>query len=201
MKAASCKTFRIRKSWCIWETVDKWIKRQRRPCSIFSKSFRLLSTWLVPLLNQFFYTFDTNCSGGASVYRKTSTCTVWHSVKKRSCVHAINGVWTPNHSCCSCRWGETMSVNCGHKRAYCSSLRCYMRMENHGGIILTEERRRTLRKTCPSDTLSTTNPTRSGPGANRSLRGERPATNRLSHSTPSHDTNISLLTHRHRWAG
>jgi hypothetical protein len=38
-------------------------------------------------------------------------------------------------------------------------------------------------KTCPSSTLSTTNPTWSDPGANPGLRGERPATNRLNHGT------------------
>jgi hypothetical protein len=26
-------------------------------------------------------------------------------------------------SCCSCRWGETLSLNYGHERTYCSSLR------------------------------------------------------------------------------
>jgi hypothetical protein len=45
------------------------------------------------------------------------------------------------------------------------------------------EKRRTLRKTCPSATLSTTNPTFIEQGANSGLRGERPATNRLSHGT------------------
>jgi hypothetical protein len=44
---------------------------------------------------------------------------------------------------------------------------------------LTAENRSTRRKTCPSATLSTTNPTMTDPG----LRGERPATNRLSHGT------------------
>jgi hypothetical protein len=44
---------------------------------------------------------------------------------------------------------------------------------------LTGENRNTGRKTCPSATLSTTNPTWTDPG----LRGERPATNRLSHGT------------------
>jgi hypothetical protein len=44
---------------------------------------------------------------------------------------------------------------------------------------LTGENRRTRGKTCPSATLSTTNPTWTDPG----LRGERPATNRLSHGT------------------
>jgi hypothetical protein len=35
----------------------------------------------------------------------------------------------------------------------------------------------------PSATLSTTNPTWIDPGSNPGLRGERPATNRLSHGT------------------
>jgi hypothetical protein len=48
---------------------------------------------------------------------------------------------------------------------------------------LAGENRITRRKTCPSATLSTTNPTWIDPGANSSLRGERPATNRLSHGT------------------
>jgi hypothetical protein len=38
-------------------------------------------------------------------------------------------------------------------------------------------------KTCLSATLSTTNPTWTDPGSNPGLRGERPATNRLSHDT------------------
>jgi hypothetical protein len=36
---------------------------------------------------------------------------------------------------------------------------------------------------CPSTILSTTNPTWTDPGSNPGLRGERPATNRLSHGT------------------
>jgi hypothetical protein len=40
-------------------------------------------------------------------------------------------------SCCSCRWGETMSLNCGNQRAYCSSPRWYMSMESHDAMILT----------------------------------------------------------------
>jgi hypothetical protein len=38
-------------------------------------------------------------------------------------------------------------------------------------------------KTCPTSTLPTTNPTWSDLGSNPGLRGERPATNRLSHGT------------------
>jgi hypothetical protein len=34
-----------------------------------------------------------------------------------------------------------------------------MSMENDGGMILTGENRRTRRETCPSATMSTTNPT------------------------------------------
>jgi hypothetical protein len=43
----------------------------------------------------------------------------------------------------------------------------------------------TRRKTCPSATLSTTNLTWTYLGSNPGLRGERPATNRLSHGTAS----------------
>ena len=52
-----------------------------------------------------------------------------------------------------------------------------------GGMKLTGENRRTWGKTCPSATFSTTNPTWTEPGSNPGLRGERPATNRLSHGT------------------
>jgi hypothetical protein len=50
-------------------------------------------------------------------------------------------------------------------------------------MILTRKNRRTLRKTCPSVTLSTTNPIWTDPGANPGLRSGRPATNRLRHGT------------------
>jgi hypothetical protein len=59
-------------------------------------------------------------------------------------------------------------------------------LESDGGMILTGENRRTRRKTCPSVTLSTTNPTWIDPGANRGLRGERPATNDLNHGTANY---------------
>jgi hypothetical protein len=54
-------------------------------------------------------------------------------------------------------------------------------LESDGGVIMTGENRRTQRKSCPSATLSTTNPTWIDPGANPGLRDERPATNDLSH--------------------
>jgi hypothetical protein len=82
-------------------------------------------------------------------------------------------------SFCSCRWGEAMSLNCGHQRAYCSSRRWYMSMANHGSMILTGETEE-LGETpapvslCPPQIQRAPNP---------SLRGERPATNHLSHGT------------------
>jgi hypothetical protein len=54
-------------------------------------------------------------------------------------------------------------------------------------MILTGVNRIPRRKTCPSAALSATNPTLIDPGANPGLRGEMPATNRLSHGT-AHDT-------------
>jgi hypothetical protein len=48
-----------------------------------------------------------------------------------------------------------------------------MSTESHGGMILTEENRRTRRKTRPSATLSFTNPTWNELGANSGLRGEK----------------------------
>jgi hypothetical protein len=50
-------------------------------------------------------------------------------------------------------------------------------------MILTGENRRTRRKFRPSANMSTTNSTWTDLGANPGLRGERPASNRLSHGT------------------
>jgi hypothetical protein len=58
-----------------------------------------------------------------------------------------------------------------------------MGMENDGGMILTEESEELEEKNSPSVTLSTTNPTWIDLAANPGLRGERTATNRLSHGT------------------
>jgi hypothetical protein len=46
----------------------------------------------------------------------------------------------------------------------------------------------------PSATLSTTNPTWIDPGANPALRGERPATNRLSHGTATNIPTMRIKT-------
>jgi hypothetical protein len=59
----------------------------------------------------------------------------------------------------------------------------YLRMENHGGMILTRWNRRNLRQIYSSVTFSNKNSTCINPGTNASLRGERPAIIRLSHDT------------------
>jgi hypothetical protein len=58
-----------------------------------------------------------------------------------------------------------------------------MSLESDGGMIFTGQNRRTRRKTCPSATLSTTNPTWIDLGTNPGLRGDRPVTDDLSHGT------------------
>jgi hypothetical protein len=80
-------------------------------------------------------------------------------------------------------WGETTSLNCCHCRAYYSSPRWYECGERRWNDTLTGENRRTRRRSCQSASLSTTNSTRIDPGRNPGFRGERPATNRLSHGT------------------
>jgi hypothetical protein len=67
--------------------------------------------------------------------------------------------------------------------AYYTFPRWYEFGERRWDDILTGENRRTRRKTCPSATLSTTNPTWIDPGANPGLRGKIPATSDLSHGT------------------
>jgi hypothetical protein len=67
--------------------------------------------------------------------------------------------------------------------AYYAFPRRYGFGERRWNDILTGENRKTRRKTCPSATLSTTNLTWIDQCANPGLRGERPATNDLSHGT------------------
>jgi hypothetical protein len=55
-------------------------------------------------------------------------------------------------------------------------------------MILAGKNRRTRRETCPSVTLSTTNPTWIEPGANPGLRGERSVSNHFSHGTAKEKT-------------
>jgi hypothetical protein len=72
--------------------------------------------------------------------------------------------------------------------AYYAFPRWYEFGERRWNDILTRKKWRTRRKTCPSATLPTTNPTWIDQGANPGLRGERPATNDLSHDTTLYHT-------------
>jgi len=59
-------------------------------------------------------------------------------------------------------------------------------------MIMTRVRRSTRRKPCPNTTLSTTNNKETDLASNLGLRGERPATHRLSHGLASLKTKTSL---------
>jgi hypothetical protein len=64
-----------------------------------------------------------------------------------------------------------------------------------GGIKIGRGNRSTRRKTCPSVTLSTTNPTWPDPGSNSGRRGGKPATNRLSYGAASKQGLLLLIIH------
>jgi len=53
-------------------------------------------------------------------------------------------------------------------------------------MILTGKTEVIGKKACPSGTLSTTKVTQTDLGLNTSLRGDKPATNSLSHGTAKH---------------
>jgi hypothetical protein len=69
-----------------------------------------------------------------------------------------------------------------------------MRAERGDVMIFTGENQRTRRKTCPSATLSTTNPTWTDPRVNLDLHSERPANDGLRHGTAS--SNIKIMSNR-----
>jgi hypothetical protein len=60
-------------------------------------------------------------------------------------------------------------------------------------MILTGVNRRTLRKTCPSATLSTTNPTWTDMGAKPGLRGENLVTYRLNYGKAKLSDNLYYI--------
>jgi hypothetical protein len=90
--------------------------------------------------------------------------------------------------CCSCRWGETMSLNCGHQRAYCSSPRLIWVWRATVEWCWQGKTRELGNKPVPVPLCPTQIP-HGLPGANPGLCCERPATNRLSHS---HSVTISM---------
>jgi hypothetical protein len=63
---------------------------------------------------------------------------------KRTASSAQSVLKQDSHATRPYRWGETMSMNCGHQRAHCLCPRWYTRIKNHGGMILTGENSRFL---------------------------------------------------------
>jgi hypothetical protein len=93
------------------------------------------------------------------------------------------------------RWGETVSVE---MRPLTDPLSIPQMIHewiwSSGGMTLSGENRRTRLKTCPITSLSTANPTWTDLGANLGLRGEKPATNRLSYGRPFSAINFQQYT-------
>jgi hypothetical protein len=108
--------------------------------------------------------------------------------KLLKCKHEMEVVMAA--CCCSCRWGETMSLNCSLQQAYFSFPRWYiwvwMPCWNNN-----REKLKNSERNLSQCHLSVTNPTQTDQGANLGLHGERPATNRLIHS-------MSMLWHHTR---
>jgi hypothetical protein len=69
-----------------------------------------------------------------------------------------------------------------------------LQVMEHQWNEIDREKPTTRRKTCPSATLSTTNPTWTDPGSKPGLRGVRPATNPLSHGTAYQSPYTSKLS-------
>lgn len=79
---------------------------------------------------------------------------------------------------------ETMYLNYGQKRAYCSSLKLYEYIEQWWNYIYRVKLKNS-EKPVSQYLLSTTDSTYIDPGANRRLRCERPETNYVRYDTRS----------------
>jgi hypothetical protein len=55
-----------------------------------------------------------------------------------SCCRRLDAMWCNTAWWWWCQRGETMSLNCSHQQAYCSSPMWYMSMENHGRMMWTK---------------------------------------------------------------
>jgi hypothetical protein len=97
----------------------------------------------------------------------------------------------------SCYWRTAVL------KAYCATLWgrrwrwwgffYFSNLMEHRGNEIYRGKPTTRRRTCPSATLSTTNRTWTDPRSNPGPRGERPATNRLSHGTATLVLNLILI--------
>jgi hypothetical protein len=119
----------------------------------------------------------------------------WSSCSFRNVVFEIKqdgGLWRKKikQTTTWSRRGEDCP-NCGHQRPLAHpQVIVYVTMKRHGGMMRGQNRKR-RRETCPSATLSATNPTRADPDANPGLRGQMPATNR---QLAWHSLNHHMLT-------
>jgi hypothetical protein len=96
------------------------------------------------------------------------------------------GVWGRRDICvCVWRGPQPWSLFCNPVMNF-----FFFILMEHRWNEIDREKRKYSGRNCPSSTLSTTNPTRTDPGLNPGLRGERPAINRLSHGTS--DVNVFL---------
>jgi hypothetical protein len=79
--------------------------------------------------------------------------------------------------CCSCRWGETVSLNCGHQRPIVHTPgNINYEYEQPRWNDIDRGKQKNSKKTCPTATLSNTNLTWTDQVANPGLRAERPMT-------------------------
>jgi hypothetical protein len=99
----------LRTLW--WESCTLPYTIYKRHCPA-----RMTATWREPLQTNWQHT---------PVYKWLGVCEIYITLRE------TYGWWY------SCWWGETMSLNCGHQRDCFSSLRWYMSMENHDGMIST----------------------------------------------------------------
>ena len=113
--------------------------------------------------------------------------TVW--VKREKCYRYSND--TDSNDCFFCKGPRSRCYGCTAAlrlivQPVMKMTSVFFRFTEYwstGRMKLTGKNRSTRVKTCPSATLSTTDPTWTDPGSNPGLRIEMPATNRLSHGT------------------
>jgi hypothetical protein len=79
-------------------------------------NFITSSTFMSPEVNLFVH--NTNYSDTSSAEFNMWSCTLTLALP-----------WLCACNCCSCRWDETVSLNCSHQHAYCSSPGWYISME------------------------------------------------------------------------
>jgi hypothetical protein len=97
-------------------------------------------------------------------------------------------------------WGLLCNPVMKTKRKMISFFFRFSKKWSTGGMKLTGKTEVIGKKTYPSVTLSTTNPTWTDKGSNPGLRGERPAPNRLNHGTAislSRYSSVSLYVQLH----